>query len=170
MTGYWKSLSGNLGAPGLWRGVPKDGLSLHRQEAAACSNQGGEGTISTAGQIGPGRVGDGWICLGTLEATRVLGQERLTLGPHSGKERVKITSASVTTPFLKRRSSSSSDEHLSLVKEKLQLVGICLTPGHLCSQSGVQGLMLLQSRSSGAGTQVKEGGMETPRVPDGYHP
>lgn len=76
------------------------------------------------------RVGDGWICLGTLEATRVLGQETLTLGLHSGKERVKITSASVTTPFLKRRSSSSSDEHLSLVKEKLQLVGTRLTPGH----------------------------------------
>lgn len=72
----------------------------------------------------------GRVCLGTLNTTRVLGQETLTLGLHSGKERVKITSASVTTPFLKRRSSSSSDEHLRLVKEKLQLVGTCLTPGH----------------------------------------
>lgn len=34
-----------------------------------------------------------------------------------------ITSASVTTPFLKRRSSSSSDEHLGVVKEEMHLAG-----------------------------------------------
>lgn len=51
----------------------------------------------------------------------------LTLGGHSGQEKVAITSASVTTAFLKRRSSSSSDEHLGLVKEKLHLVGTHLT-------------------------------------------
>lgn len=56
------------------------------------------------------------LCLGT-------GMWALTLGTHSGKEKAEVTSASVTTPFLKSRSSSSSDEHLALVKEKLHLIG-----------------------------------------------
>lgn len=51
----------------------------------------------------------------------------LTLGTLR-QEKVAVTSASVTTPFLKSRSSSSSDEHLGLVKEKLHLVGTHLTP------------------------------------------
>lgn len=64
----------------------------------------------------------------------------LILGPYTGKEKIKITSASVTTPFLKRRSSSSSDEQLGLVKEKLYLVGTHLIPGQLYSPRGVQDL------------------------------
>lgn len=148
----------------LWRGGPQRQAEPAKAGGSSLFKSGRRGHHQHS-WTDRARRGRGWICLGTLEATRVLCQERLTLGPHSGKERVKITSASVTTPFLKRRSSSSSDEHLSLVKEKLQLVGTCLTPGHLCSQSGVQGLTLLQSRSSGAGTQVKEGRMEIPQGP-----
>jgi hypothetical protein len=83
-----------------------------------------------------------------------------------------VTSASVTTPFLNRRSSSSSDEHLGLVKEKL--LGFVTHPavGCPCSQRERQGLGLMESRVGIAGAQgiEGEGRAEILRTPDGTHP